>query len=591
MRTKVFGFLVLLSLIVCGNASAAILVFSSSGGKFTTKSTLEAARTAPDTANKIVVVTSALTQAQSNIVAAWPADRKLKFEVGGSIANSTAFPIVGDFEGTDGCFKGAGTVTFGDATRPAKVTPRPEWWGAVTTSYGVTTYAATNKAAINKAVASIAYWGGKVAFRKGLYYVNGVIPITMNGIIFEGESSSATALTPGTHITTTSTTEDVISVLDSTQAVEGFELRNIVLTGNSSGTTGHCFSVKATNRNAISLIKIINSHFLGAAEHGVYWYAPAGSFIFNCSINGVISRGNKKDGFYAEGQVSQVQVDNLYTENNANHGLTLTGGSSGGLTNFQFNRLTLSLVPAGYAGLNLVYVSNIDVNTIYSEDVAGDNLRIRSGNGVRIVGGSIQQIASTSGGLVIGTDASLHPNKNILVDIPGWTKGAIPQKHVDLTQYPGGVTVNGLYLGRTADGALTSNNVNGYASVFYPHKIVYMYEDRDNSPTAAASSGAGTGGGVACTLSSTATDRKGHITLTHGSSAWGIGAQCRVTYNAPYSVAPVVTLQAENTTSANQVKTNGVSINSTTTYFEITFVTALSAQPAFAGTWGYTVTE
>ena len=53
--------------------------------------TLEEARTSAFVAGKTVVVTSSLTEAQSNILAAWPADRALRVEKGGSINPSTAF--------------------------------------------------------------------------------------------------------------------------------------------------------------------------------------------------------------------------------------------------------------------------------------------------------------------------------------------------------------------------------------------------------------------------------------------------------------------------------------------------------------------
>lgn len=53
--------------------------------------TLDEARTISACVNKTVVVTSALTSAQSNILGPWPADRALEFKKGGSIANTTAF--------------------------------------------------------------------------------------------------------------------------------------------------------------------------------------------------------------------------------------------------------------------------------------------------------------------------------------------------------------------------------------------------------------------------------------------------------------------------------------------------------------------
>lgn len=87
---RIIGLLLALSFVVVGQAYSAILVLQP-GGTYTTKTTLEVARTAADTAGKTVVVTSALTAAQSNISAAWPTDRALKVEKGGSINPTTSF--------------------------------------------------------------------------------------------------------------------------------------------------------------------------------------------------------------------------------------------------------------------------------------------------------------------------------------------------------------------------------------------------------------------------------------------------------------------------------------------------------------------
>ncbi len=81
-------------LLVCsltGYARSAILVSNANGGAEGVVATLEAARTGASYAGKSIVVTSALTQAQSNISGAWPTDRALRVEKGGSINPSTSF--------------------------------------------------------------------------------------------------------------------------------------------------------------------------------------------------------------------------------------------------------------------------------------------------------------------------------------------------------------------------------------------------------------------------------------------------------------------------------------------------------------------
>ena len=127
----------------------AILVFSPNG-THVVKPTLEAARTSADCTGKTVVVTSALTAAQSDITAAWPTNRTLEVKTGGVINNTAAFIVTGSLTMSDGTFgtgstgaitingkfsaglykvfAGTGAVTFGVAS--AKII-YPEWWGAV----------------------------------------------------------------------------------------------------------------------------------------------------------------------------------------------------------------------------------------------------------------------------------------------------------------------------------------------------------------------------------------------------------------------------------------------------------------------------
>lgn len=125
---KITYLLLLLCTLCATPVQSAILVFNGSGTSavYTIKATMESARTAADCAGKTVVVTSALTQAQSNITGAWPLDRALEIKKGGSLLNSTAFTINGPFSGVDGCFKGAGVVTFGAGS---VTSVRPELWG------------------------------------------------------------------------------------------------------------------------------------------------------------------------------------------------------------------------------------------------------------------------------------------------------------------------------------------------------------------------------------------------------------------------------------------------------------------------------
>lgn len=523
----------LLALCIATPCNAAVLVYSANG-TYTTKTTLAAAAVAPDAAGKRVVFTTDQTLT-ANFT--WPADRELVPENYAKINQAGySFTYPGPTDRWPRAQVVAGNGVF---LLPKCGRALPEWTGAIASAYNVTTYAAANKTAIDKIITAIAPQGGTIDYGSGWYWVNNVIAITTNGLRFTGVGSSATAISQGTHIATTSTTADVIQVNDSVSAVEGFEIENISVIGNSAtGTTGSAFAVIASNGNAISKISARNCAFIGAAQYGVYFNADVGgSFIFNCDMPNLMTRSNKLDGVKMIGQVSQIRMPSLYTEGNLNHGITLAGGTTGGLTNIQLDRLTLSVVPTGYAGLNVEYASGITVTTPYSEDVAGDNIRLRSVIGFRATGGSLQQVISTAGGVVIGVDAANHPNKNHYIDIPGWTN-TTAQKHIDLTQYTGGTVVDGLTLGATADGPFTTAMVAGYDTTFQINRITYLY-----TPATQPVLSAGTAGGTTPTLAldTYANDKRGRVSYTPGAGASN-GPWVRVTFANPKAVPPIVSV-------------------------------------------------
>lgn len=172
---KLFYVLIIL-LPICCTANAEILI-KSPDGTVTTKTSLAAAAADSDVAGKTVVVTSALSASLSNIssgtVQAWPSDRKLVFEKGGSIANTTRFMINGPFEaGLHQVFAGTGTIAFGSGTIKEAY---PEWWGAkvVEVSRGF-----DSGPAIRKAVAALGV--PKLVFSPGTYKVGVIAPESAN---------------------------------------------------------------------------------------------------------------------------------------------------------------------------------------------------------------------------------------------------------------------------------------------------------------------------------------------------------------------------------------------------------------------------
>lgn len=176
--------LVMLVFLLSTQSHAAILVFSPNG-TYVTKTTLSTAATAADVAGKTVVVTSALSAVQSNIssatVHAWPSDRALRFESGGSIANTTKFHFAdgNNFTSYVGhVFKGAGIIT-------GIKKPIPQYWGAIADD------AIDDSTAIQLALdcADSSGGGGIVQPPPGTYLVNTPLVI-YNGTNLIGDSKS-----------------------------------------------------------------------------------------------------------------------------------------------------------------------------------------------------------------------------------------------------------------------------------------------------------------------------------------------------------------------------------------------------------------
>lgn len=145
---------------------------------------LENARTAVGAAGKTVLVLSALTQAQSNISGAWPADRGLEIRFGGSLLNSTAFTFTDArvFSSWQGhVFKGAGAVT-------GLKESRPEYFGANTTP-GTTNMTAAAQSAISSLSP-----GGILRLSNTTYLLSGSgtqLLLATKPIIIEGQGATS----------------------------------------------------------------------------------------------------------------------------------------------------------------------------------------------------------------------------------------------------------------------------------------------------------------------------------------------------------------------------------------------------------------
>jgi len=470
-------------------------------------------------------------------------------------------------------------------------------FGLVATASGSTASAAANLTAIDLALVLLTPLGGVIEFGLGYYYFSGKVQVTISGITMRGQSVSPTSSSLGTHFATTSQTDDVILVDDSVLALEGFEFHHITIIGNADvggASAGSCLAVRVTAGlgRAISRINIHDAAFIKGFDHGIHWEVSGGgsNFMFDNRLNNLTIRNCGGNGLFIDGKCSQNDIDKIYSESNDGDQIKIDGGTNLAKA-MKLNRLTCSFTPSGQSGVNLANCHSIDIDTIYMEDTAGANITIQNVQGLNVIGGAMDQLASTSTGVLMGAAAG-EVNRDITIDVPGWTRGgAATANYVDLTNVTGGQVADTLRFGATADDVLDSNDIDGFDSVSFFNSISFLYENVNASPTIQVDANAGTGATATLSVSSTSvtasTDRKGKIVLTTGSGAYAIGNQFEVTFNAPYDTPPSVTIQASNSNAANQTVAQKILITSSKTGFLFGFTVAETA--ARLSTWDYQV--
>ena len=248
----------------------AILVFSPNG-TYVTKPTLEATRTSADCAGKTVVVTSALTAAQSNITAAWPADRALEVKMGGSIGNTVAFTINGSFSAAlSKVFSGTGLVTFGAVTIKEVY---PQWWGAK--GDGVADDTVAIRSLLSSLNGSTSLINLQVHFTSGTYKISSTVDIpfgtkiygdnaTIN-VAFDGVGFTvANGLTNGIAATVSATLAPGVSSSESSTT-------KVTVVDASGYAVGDCVSVTGTNgQQFVAYIADITSGVITLSDYLLY---------------------------------------------------------------------------------------------------------------------------------------------------------------------------------------------------------------------------------------------------------------------------------------------------------------------------------
>ena len=314
-----------------GIADAAILVVSSDGDNVT-KITLESARTSADCAGKTVVVNTALTQLQSNLSGAWPTDRALKIENGGSIANSTPFTVYGPFSAGDyKVFNGAGLVVVNH--------PNPLWWGAVAD------YTTDSWTGFNAAVVSARSNGQTNVVIPNGYYKLGH-QLNVSGVSIIGSGEVGTVLSPLAGFTDAS-----LLLLDGTTAggasdskYEGFRLEgNSINTAaikssgvavyntfenirinDFNGTDSVLFtSLGLGDRPAVNTL--INVHVNGGTGNGFTLASGLSYDFINCAAENI--GGIAFNVTSSVASVSESVFISPYIENPGTHGIVLNNTS------------------------------------------------------------------------------------------------------------------------------------------------------------------------------------------------------------------------------------------------------------------------
>lgn len=325
MRKIVYG--IILCVLTCGYANAAILV-KSPNGTVTTKTNLAAAAVAADTVGKTIVVTSALSAAMSNISSAtvhkWPADRKLIVEKGGSIGNTTKFEFEGGAQYEAEWF-GTTTARLQKAFNSCKNS-------TMTIS---TNYILTSPVTISNANCTIKMLDGAklisgftpVTTQNALIWISGD-NVTLQDWYVDGAGHGQSGVVTGG--------ADNFKMLGGT--VTNFVGTDAI--GIAIGKSANGVATVASNNHMINGVKIVGN------DYGIYVFSANAALVKNTTIQNcyVANSGNKGISFVADGGIIR---NNFATGNRVAEMYVAGGGTVGKFGNVVIDSNRMVSTPGG----------------------------------------------------------------------------------------------------------------------------------------------------------------------------------------------------------------------------------------------------
>jgi hypothetical protein len=291
-------FICVLFLILLYNSAFAAILVLSSDGTYITKPDLSTAATAAEFAGKTIVVTSALSAVQSNIssatVHAWPSDRVLKFDSGGSIANTTGFTINSNLvAGFSQIFKGTGLITFASGVVDKVF---PEWWGITGTG---------DQVAINKALTAVSGKGIPVQLLGKTYSTTDAISppeeATLQGVSGRYAGSKINFSYTGSN--------SAINIVDGQSQTT---IQNLIITGGGSGCIGISVRRPETHLDNIRIRDFTGDAGIIFSSDGSAsgpWFSKATRIAIEASTDGIPAHHPLKWGIQFGTGANSITLD------------------------------------------------------------------------------------------------------------------------------------------------------------------------------------------------------------------------------------------------------------------------------------------